>query len=65
MAVPFKIHSLRHTWIAAANAAGLSPYDIKMLAKHSLPKGDMRVVEAGLPHRFAIKIHTLFGNLIG
>jgi integrase len=41
MAVPFSIHGLRHTWMTAANAAGLSPYDIKMLANHSLPKGDV------------------------
>lgn len=41
MAVPFNIHGLRHTWMTAANAAGLSPYDIKMLANHSLPKGDV------------------------
>ena len=41
MKVPFSIHGLRHTWITAANAAGLSPYDIKMLANHGLPKGDV------------------------
>ena len=41
MTVPFSIHGLRHTWMTAANAAGLSPYDIKMLANHSLPKGDV------------------------
>ncbi|MBT4934801.1 MAG: integrase family protein [Rhodospirillaceae bacterium] len=41
MKVPFSIHGLRHTWMTAANAAGLSPYDIKMLANHGLPKGDV------------------------
>jgi integrase len=41
LAVPFSIHGLRHTWMTAANAAGLSPYDIKMLANHRLPKGDV------------------------
>jgi integrase len=41
MTVPFSIHGLRHTWMTAANAAGLSQYDIKMLANHSLPKGDV------------------------
>jgi integrase len=41
MAVPFSIHGLRHTWMTAANAAGLSQYDIKMLANHGLPKGDV------------------------
>jgi len=41
MAVPFGIHGLRHTWMTAANAAGLSQYDIKMLANHNLPKGDV------------------------
>jgi integrase len=41
MTVPFSIHGLRHTWMTAANAAGLSPYDIKMLANHGLPKGDV------------------------
>jgi integrase len=41
MKVPFSIHGLRHTWMTAANAAGLSPYDIKMLANHVLPKGDV------------------------
>jgi integrase len=39
--VAFSIHGLRHTWMTAANAAGLSPYDIKMLANHGLPKGDV------------------------
>jgi integrase len=39
--VDFSIHGLRHTWMTAANAADLSPYDIKMLANHSLPKGDV------------------------
>jgi integrase len=41
MKVPFSVHGLRHTWMTAANAAGLSPYDIKMLANHGLPKGDV------------------------
>jgi integrase len=41
MAVPFSIHGLRHTYMTAANAAGLSQYDIKMLVNHSLPKGDV------------------------
>ena len=41
MAVPFSVHGLRHTWMTAANAAKISPYDIKMLANHSLPKGDV------------------------
>jgi len=41
MKVPFSIHGLRHTWMTAANAAGISPYDIKMLANHGLPKGDV------------------------
>jgi integrase len=40
MKVPFSTHGLRHTWMTAANAAKLSPYDIKMLANHGLPKGD-------------------------
>ena len=39
--VPFSVHGLRHTWVTAANAAGLSPYDIKMLTNHMLPKGDV------------------------
>ncbi|GAB6051226.1 tyrosine-type recombinase/integrase [Magnetospira thiophila] len=54
MAVPFSIHGLRHTWMSAANAAGLSPYDMKMLANHSLPKGD---VTAGYisPHTEALR----------
>lgn len=52
--VPFTIHGLRHTWMTAANAAGLSPYDIKMLANHGLPKGD---VTAGYisPHMKALQ----------
>ena len=41
LVVPFSVHGLRHTWITAANAAGLSPYDIKMLANHMLPRGDV------------------------
>jgi integrase len=41
MVVSFSIHGLRHTWMTAANAARLSPYDIKMLANHGLPKGDV------------------------
>lgn len=54
MPVPFTIHGLRHTWMTAANAAGLSPYDIKMLANHTLPKGD---VTAGYisPHFEALR----------
>jgi integrase len=46
--VPFSVHGLRHTWITAANAAGLSPYDIKMLTNHMLPKGDVTAGYIGL-----------------
>lgn len=48
LAVPFSVHGLRHTWITAANAAGLSPYDIKMLTNHMLPKGDVTAGYVGL-----------------
>jgi integrase len=48
MVVPFNVHGLRHTWITAANAAGLSPYDIKMLTNHMLPKGDVTAGYIGL-----------------
>ncbi len=54
MAVPFSIHGLRHTWMTAANAAGLSPYDIKMLANHGLPKGDVTAGYIG-PHIEALQ----------
>ena len=46
--VPFSVHGLRHTWITAANAAGLSSYDIKMLTNHMLPKGDVTAGYIGL-----------------
>lgn len=49
MKIPFSIHGLRHTWMTAANAAGLSPYDIKMLANHGLPRGDVTAGYIG-PH---------------
>jgi len=54
MKVPFSVHGLRHTWMTAANAAGLSPYDIKLLANHGLAKGD---VTAGYisPHVKALR----------
>jgi len=52
--VPFSVHGLRHTWITAANAAGLSPYDIKMLANHMLPKGDVTAGYIG-PHIEALR----------
>ena len=39
--VPFTVHGLRHTWVTAANAAGISPYDIQMLANHAPPKGSV------------------------
>lgn len=48
LVVPFSVHGLRHTWITAANAAGLSPYDIKMLTNHMLPKGDVTAGYIGL-----------------
>ena len=48
LVVPFSVHGLRHTWITAANAAGLSPYDIKMLSNHKLPKGDVTAGYVGL-----------------
>lgn len=34
--VPFTIHGLRHTYVTCANAAGVSPYDIKLLVNHAL-----------------------------
>ena len=46
--VPFSVHGLRHTWVTAANAAGLSSYDIKMLTNHMLPKGDVTAGYIGL-----------------
>ena len=52
--VPFSVHGLRHTWITAANAAGLSPYDIKMLTNHMLPKGDVTAGYIG-PHIEALR----------
>ena len=54
MVVPFSVHGLRHTWITAANAAGLSPYDTKMLANHGLPKGDVTAGYIG-PHLEALR----------
>lgn len=54
MVVPFSVHGLRHTWITAANAAGLSPYDIKMLTNHMLPKGDVTAGYIG-PHIEALR----------
>ena len=54
MKVPFSIHGLRHTWMTAANAAGLSPYDIKMLANHGLPRGDVTAGYIG-PHLEALR----------
>jgi integrase len=54
MKVPFSVHGLRHTWITAANAAGLSQYDIKMLANHGLPKGDVTAGYIG-PHLKALR----------
>ena len=52
--VPFSIHGLRHTWMTAANAVGLSPYDIQMLANHAPPR---RSVTAGYigPHVEALR----------
>ena len=54
MAVPFSVHGLRHTWVTAANAAGLSSYDIKMLTNHMLPKGDVTAGYIG-PHIEALR----------
>lgn len=34
-------HALRHTYVTAANAAGLSQYDIKLLTNHALPRNDV------------------------
>jgi integrase len=39
--IVFSIHGLRHTYISAAQAAGVPLYDIKLLTNHALPKGDV------------------------
>jgi integrase len=39
--VPFTIHGLRHTYLSASAAAGVSPYYAKLLANHALPKSDV------------------------
>jgi integrase len=39
--VPFTIHGLRHTYLSAAAAAGVSPYHAKLLANHSLARSDV------------------------
>lgn len=37
----FRTHDLRHTYVTSANAAGVSPYDIKLLVNHKMPGGDI------------------------
>ena len=38
--IHFTIHGLRHTYITVAESLDISPYTIKLLANHSLPKDD-------------------------
>lgn len=39
--VPFTPHGLRHTYISAATAAGVHPYQLKLLTNHALPRSDV------------------------
>lgn len=41
--VKFHTHALRHTYVTCANAAGVSPYDIKLMVNHAL-SGDVTTV---------------------
>ncbi len=45
--VKVTVHGLRHLYISAATEAGVSPYPLKLLTNHKLPKGD---VTAGYVH---------------
>ena len=41
LSVPFSIHGLRNTFITAAESLDISPYAIKLLVNHSLPRSDV------------------------
>jgi integrase len=41
LSVPYTIHGLRHTFITVAESLDISPYAIKLLVNHSLPKADV------------------------
>ena len=65
LSVPFSIHDLRRTFITVAESIDVSPYSIKALANHGLPKHDVTAGYVSLdPERLREPMEQITAKLL-